>query len=695
MLSRPSLFRLSLLAAAGLLTALAPGRQEASPSAVASGDAEQAPTRLALVVGIDTYAPGTRSFPPLKGCVRDAERVRDVLVDRFEFAPENVLLLLNEEATVEGIVRAFDRHLIRRAGPQSEVVFWFSGHGSRVPDASGREVAGLDSSLVAWDSRSSGHDGSYDLSDDLVAALRRRLCEKTERVTLVTDACHSGGGTRGVSSRTRAASAGSEPVDLELFASFWPKGAPVIEDGAPERDAARGYVHIAACTPKQRAQELDLEDGSSHGALTFFLTRSLIEAQPGMSYAALARDVAVRLATRVPGQTLCYEGKLDRTLFGAGFAARPPGHAARVLRNDKLNISAGAMLGLRKGSRLSILDEIADEELGTAVIVRTNSYSSLAAWEEEPATRPEGALRAVELSHPAGQDPLPLAVAPPELAERINSSPLVEACDGARADAYRVELVDGSVTLLAPDGVRIWSEPEAHAAEAWDKDRLRRAARSLLAEVRDELTYRSLLSLSLDGGAIAVEARFVEPNDAELELWSSYPDAGIQRVREAAWNSAGSVFRAAELPHDPEDSALGVLEVRNTTDQELYIAIVSVMEDRSRYLVWPHQGRQELLRPGRALRAPIGIQASQNWNQQRAMRDRYLVFATTRFADFSALDRNAPQLRGNDAAALPELIGNALRGPVTRGAPRVDAQPADWGVVTVDLLIDPRSASAR
>jgi len=659
-----------------------------------AGVASTLPARLALIVGIDTYAPGIRSFRTLKGCVRDAERVREVLVERFGFDPEDVVTLVGEEATVEAIVRAFDQHLIRRAGPQTEVVFWFSGHGSRVPDTSGRELGGLDSSLVAWDSRAGERDGSFDLSDDLFASLRSRLTEITQRVTIVTDACHSGGLTRGSAPSTRAAASGREAVDFSLFEAFWPADIPILEDGDPRRRprAEEGYVHIAACSPKEEAQEIELEDGTTHGALTFFLTRGLLEAQPGTSYEALARGVAVRLATRFPGQNLSYKGAADRTLFGARFAPRTPGHPARVIAGGKLSVQAGTMLGLRPGSVLSIQGEVADDELGAAVVLRASAYSALARWDGEPPDPlPRGALRAIESSRPAGQDPLLVHIALPELADRIEASPLVETVPSGAPNSYRVELVDGRVALIAPDDVHVWTEPEENAEEAWDTPRIRRASRSLLAELREELTYQSLLRLSLGGGGLQLSARFVAPNENELERWPEYPDAGVARLTEASgttsWNASSNVFRVTSATR-ADESGLAVLEIGNAADEDVFVAVLSVMEDRSRVLVWPHDGRTEHVPAGRAVRAPIGIQSSPSWALARPMRDRYLVFATTSYADFSVLNRGAQRTRGTEHEALPELIGNALRGPLTRSASPLDLEAADWGVATVDLLVE-------
>ena len=116
------------------------------------------------------------------------------------------------------------------------------------------------------------------------------------------------------------------------------------------------------------------------------------------------------------------------------------------------------------------------------------------------------------------------------------------------------------------------------------------ARRELLVAVRDELTYHSLLALPYAGGPLLVEASFVPPTQAELSEWSEYPDAGIRPLGDA-YTVVAPAPAADSSPAG--SSSLGVLEVRNTTGRDVYVAVLSVMEDRSRYLVWPHDGRPD------------------------------------------------------------------------------------------------------
>ena len=97
-------------------------------------DQSKAPATLALLVGIDTYAKPANGKAPstLKGATNDVRRAKKLLIDQFGFEASGIKTLIGPQATHKAIVTTFHDHLIKRAGPDTRVVFWFSGHGSRV-----------------------------------------------------------------------------------------------------------------------------------------------------------------------------------------------------------------------------------------------------------------------------------------------------------------------------------------------------------------------------------------------------------------------------------------------------------------------------------------------------------------------------------------------------------------------------------
>jgi len=269
------------------------------------------PRRIALLVGVQHYAPGTDTdrFPLLRGPDNDVSLMRDVLQDRLGFDAGSILVLRDGDATLRGIVTGFQHWMIESARADSEVLFYFSGHGAQVPDQSGREENGLDSSLLAFDSRVGDRDGNYDLTDDAMQGLLQALGRVTGRITVISDACFSGSGLRGTALGVRSAPAGRRGLDTARLAEFWPAGAPILDDDDPRRgNIDRRYVHISACSNRQYAREWQPAGGAAadgpprvYGAFTWFLARALSEALPGASHRAVAEQTQILVSNHVPG----------------------------------------------------------------------------------------------------------------------------------------------------------------------------------------------------------------------------------------------------------------------------------------------------------------------------------------------------------------------------------------------------------
>ena len=137
----------------------------------------------ALVIGINGYS----AWPKLAHAVRDAQAVREALVTRFGFKPDNVTLLTDAEATRANILKAMNERFgdAKRVKRDDRVFVFFAGHGSTRKLPSGREVG----YIVPVDA------GLTDLQADAIAM--PQLQEVAEAITakhalFVIDACYSG-----------------------------------------------------------------------------------------------------------------------------------------------------------------------------------------------------------------------------------------------------------------------------------------------------------------------------------------------------------------------------------------------------------------------------------------------------------------------------------------------------------------------
>jgi len=690
---------------------------------LAPGPQNPGPEKLALVVGIDHYEhPGADgAWKDLHGAVDDAGRVRDLLVRRFGFPAGNVLVLTDEKATHAAIVRAFHDHLILQAGPATEVVFWYSGHGSRIPDGSGKEgveLDGLDSTLVAFDSRREGAERAFDVTDDELQSLLRALCARTSRVTVVTDACHSGGVTRGPGAAApRAAPPGERAVRFEDLKDFWPSDVAFLEDGDPRRAEPLPYLHIAACSTLEKADEIPIQetDGSwkSFGALTFFLTEALERMQPGTTYERLVREVAVRLADRFPGQDVQLRGPGNRAVFGAGFAPPLPGFEALLQpRLRAFTVQAGSLHLLRRGSILEV-EDLGGKVLGRARVTRVWSERSTAVWEGEfPEVRERTPVRVVEVERPPGDEPLilylPEGVLEDRIAEALAGVPglplrfVREPGGGASYQLFRPE-VDAPFELwTVPGGLPLWQEKPAAKGTDWtDGDgRLQALKEGLAATLLQELRYRALLALGEQQGGQPLAFDFEPPEPEALEEWSRTLDKPLVPVEMRPNTSRGIGGESASgtlLVDRGGDDLLDVAEIRLHMEKgpgtrPMHVAVLCVSEDRTVSVIYPPPGeRDNVLAPGETKSVYLSIFAGKHWPEKRPMRDRYLAIATERYADFSSFVRDGvvvePDTARGAAEPLPPLLEQALTGGATRGGMILRKSERRFGVAALDVFV--------
>lgn len=96
--------------------------------------------KRALLIGINQYNAkedsnsqnSANGWLPLHGCVNDVELQRELLIHRFGFAPQDIVVLTDRAATRKNITEAITEHLTAQTLPDDLVVVHFSGHGSRL-----------------------------------------------------------------------------------------------------------------------------------------------------------------------------------------------------------------------------------------------------------------------------------------------------------------------------------------------------------------------------------------------------------------------------------------------------------------------------------------------------------------------------------------------------------------------------------
>lgn len=277
--------------------------------------AQSTPRKLALLVGINGY-----SSQPLDGCINDVELQRHLLIHRFGFNPKDIYMLTDEKATRQGILEAFEEHLIGQAKPADVVVFHYSGHGSLVLDpdpiivSSSQDNSGLNGTFVPVDSSlPADYPAQGGAVKDIMGHTLFLLMSavKSENFTAVLDSCFSGAATRKF--RVRARDGGSKVQISPLEKAYQDQWLSRLN--LPREDFIKGYqtgvakgIVLAATAPNQYA--IDARWNGFHaGAFTYLLTQYLW-------WETSTPESAIAYATQtIPknyNQTPRYEAKVGR-----------------------------------------------------------------------------------------------------------------------------------------------------------------------------------------------------------------------------------------------------------------------------------------------------------------------------------------------------------------------------------------------
>lgn len=321
--------------------------------------AASAAERRAVLVGINDYQvndpesnvpeSGVRD---LSGTHNDVDAMRTLLINRYGFKSDNVLVLKDAQATHAGILQAIRDKLIAPSSRDDVVVFYFSGHGSQMPDAmdaSRDESDHWDETIVAYDSRM---PGIFDISDDELNHVFTELVARTPNLTVFLDSCHSGTGIRTVQPGTatvrRAARDTRSPPASNLAIS-----ARATEGTSELVGLGESYTLISGAMADQLANEAAF-NGNQQGALTYHFV-STARTDTGGTYRSVFPSIVTKVNSQFPSQTPQLEGGgMDAPIFGV----RDVPVAAWVMvepeAGNRARVQAGSLYGLRDGVELSI-----------------------------------------------------------------------------------------------------------------------------------------------------------------------------------------------------------------------------------------------------------------------------------------------------------------------------------------------------
>eukprot|EP00850_Spirogloea_muscicola_P005524 SM000025S08419 [mRNA] locus=s25:619083:631737:- [translate_table: standard] len=141
--------------------------------------------RRALLAGCNY--PGTQV--ELKGCVNDVMAMRTLLLRRFGFSPDDVVVMIDTDRSYPqptgANIRSALAKIARGTAPGDVVLFHFSGHGTEIPQESGMpDDDGREQCIVPTDMNLLTDDDFRDIVNSVPDGVK---------FIVIADSCHSGG----------------------------------------------------------------------------------------------------------------------------------------------------------------------------------------------------------------------------------------------------------------------------------------------------------------------------------------------------------------------------------------------------------------------------------------------------------------------------------------------------------------------
>jgi hypothetical protein len=290
----------------------------------------------ALLVGVGQYVTPNIDLPAID---LDIERMHETLT-RMGFEDRQIRTLVDGEATSAAVISNFESWLRQGVQADDRVVFYFTGHGSQIPDFDNDESDRVDEVLVTHDMVRGKVKGKSTLlnvvTDDKLAAMIAAI--PSRNVWIIIDSCHSGTVTRSFKLQNR--SLGSEPVFVKSFTySGMPDNKKSIFKGDPKAQARLNFVSLSAAADNEQAIGT-----SKGGVFTIGLTESikrLADQGKAITVNELRTETTTYISTKVDKEDAHHPqisgnpdlagGKLSIVAVKAETAAPAPGPNRRKL----------------------------------------------------------------------------------------------------------------------------------------------------------------------------------------------------------------------------------------------------------------------------------------------------------------------------------------------------------------------------
>ncbi len=292
--------------------------------------------KYALLVGINQYAGDSADCPELRGCLQDVALQRQLLIHRFGFLPENIVVLQDKQATRSRVQSVWLEHLLNQVTAEDTVFFHFSGYGSTIQVTPEGPVQ---RSLVLYDScLEDKNSGIRDWPEATLLALLRAL--PTDQVISVLDTSYTLPEGYGLTEAVRLRSRPSPPpgpLDAQTTDLQEKLRGQLQGRGVLVKPSASAGLILRATDWGELALEFDSPAGPL-GLMTYALTQQLWHTAAEANWSRVWVNAQERLPNLLRRAALVQSSIPVLSLAQSGLVPMQPSGGAGVVtavRKDK------------------------------------------------------------------------------------------------------------------------------------------------------------------------------------------------------------------------------------------------------------------------------------------------------------------------------------------------------------------------
>jgi metacaspase-1 len=248
--------------------------------------------RYALIVGCNY----TGTDFSLSGCINDANSIEQIfqpwgyeITKMTDNSSGNLLPTKNN-------ILAKLAEFVAKLTADDTLLFYYSGHGSRISDANGDEISGLDSVIIPLDVRSQGS-----IVDDSIRAIFAQAVANSN-ILAIFDSCNSGS-ICDLRYNLFDTSYRADPfIKSKLYDTPNLIARNNIITNNKYTETVANVVSLSGCKDDQFSYEIVTTNGVPGGALTYSLISCLKSQTPTINFTNMLANIKSRLISLRLGQ---------------------------------------------------------------------------------------------------------------------------------------------------------------------------------------------------------------------------------------------------------------------------------------------------------------------------------------------------------------------------------------------------------